>query len=102
MLVRLHVNLQNMQVTMKHFEHALQEVKPAFGVQEEDLKKFLRGGFFNYGTDFNRLLDNCNTLIEQVRSSPRTPLMSILLHGEVGAGKTALATYDRPFFFQFF
>jgi vesicle-fusing ATPase len=85
--------LATMKVTMEHFKQALQEVKPAFGVEEEELKRYLRGGFIDYGPDFNHLLNSCKTLIEQVRNSPRTPLLSVLLQGASGCGKTALATY---------
>ena len=87
------VNYEEMKLQMVHFEHALKEVKPAFGVEEEELKKYLRGGFINYGFIFDRLLESCKTLIEQVRNSPRTPLLSVLLQGAAGSGKTALATF---------
>jgi vesicle-fusing ATPase len=37
------------------------------------------------------LLRTGQLFVEQVRSSTRTPLVSILLHGPLGSGKTALA-----------
>lgn len=41
-------------------------------------------------------------MVEQVRKSDRTPLVSLLLHGDAGTGKTALAATiaqesDYPF-----
>jgi hypothetical protein len=35
------------------------QVKPALGVEEEELKRYLRGGFINYGAEFNHLLESC-------------------------------------------
>lgn len=38
-----------------------------------------------------RILGDGQLFIEQVRNSKRTPLVSVLLHGPAGSGKTALA-----------
>lgn len=34
---------------MEHFLQALEEVKPAFGIDDIGLQSRLRGGFLNYG-----------------------------------------------------
>ncbi|KAJ5648489.1 hypothetical protein N7490_004861 [Penicillium lividum] len=57
----------NMKVNQSDFHHALDEVKPAFGVSEEELSSRIHWP----GTGH--------------------PLFSVLLHGPPGSGKTALA-----------
>jgi vesicle-fusing ATPase len=37
------------------------------------------------------MLRTGNLFVEQVRTSTRTPLVTVLLHGPAGSGKTALA-----------
>ncbi len=44
-----------------------------------------------YSPFVKALLHDGRLLIEQVRTSTRTPLVSVLLHGPSGSGKTALA-----------
>jgi vesicle-fusing ATPase len=78
-------------VRLEHFEMALNEVKAAFGVDEDELKMYLRSELLNYGGEYERILRTCQTLINQVRTSKATPLLSVLLEGPNGAGKTSLA-----------
>jgi vesicle-fusing ATPase len=44
-----------------------------------------------YLANIQRILSDGQLYIEQVRNSTRTPLVSVLLHGPAGSGKTALA-----------
>lgn len=76
---------------MYDFEMALNEIKPAFGVNETDLANSIRGGIIEYGDRFNHVYKNCNDFISEIRSSTNTPLLSILLEGSRGCGKSALA-----------
>lgn len=86
-------NIDSIQVNREHFLSALNEVKPAFGVEEEALLKYIRGGVVSYGPVFENLIATCEQFIQQVKSSDRTPLLSVLLEGESGTGKTALAAH---------
>ena len=52
-------DLKNIKVTREHFMLALDEVLPAFGVEEEDLKSCLRGDFFNWGPEFAHIYRAC-------------------------------------------
>ena len=76
---------------MYDFELALNEIKPAFGVNETDLANSIRGGIIEYGDRFNKVYKNCNEFIQEINNSQSTPLLSILLEGSHGCGKSALA-----------
>jgi vesicle-fusing ATPase len=47
---------ENVLVKMEHFEQALLEVVPAFGVAEEELEVCLRGGMIEFGHPFRRTI----------------------------------------------
>ena len=40
------------KVTMNDFKRAVEEVKPAFGIDDSKLENSIRGGFFQYGKPF--------------------------------------------------
>mmetsp|Transcript_7357 Transcript_7357/g.16657 ORF Transcript_7357/g.16657 Transcript_7357/m.16657 type:complete len:736 (-) Transcript_7357:225-2432(-) len=94
--------LGQISVTREDFELALNEVKPAFGQHENEFEQCTRHGILSYSADFERTLRQCEDRIEQVRASENTPILSMLLYGSPGCGKTALAAYlaqrsDYPF-----
>jgi len=84
-------DLGSILITMNDFMRALDEVDPAFGVAEDDLKNLIRGPLYEHGPEYKRLVSTVRTLIEQVRTSESTPLLSVLLQGVPGCGKTTLA-----------
>lgn len=112
-------DIDNLRVNRNDFMLALEEVHPAFGVSEEELQGLVQNGIIHYDnsvevhwflatiyspsdTFFQSILQNARLLVEQVRTSTRTPLVSVLLHGLPGTGKTALAATiaqdsDYPF-----
>jgi vesicle-fusing ATPase len=75
------INPDAVRVTRDDFMHALQEVKPLFGVSEESIEAFISNGIINYGPAFAKLWDTINSFLVQVRNSNRTSLLSILLEG---------------------
>ena len=79
------------KVFMSDFMRALEENKPAFGIDNSGLDNRIRGGIYNYGSNFETLKTNCNSFINQVRTSQNQHLLTLLLEGEKGCGKTALA-----------
>ena len=79
------------KVARDDFLHALEEVRPAFGVAEAELQQCVMNGIIKFSPDIERILSDGQLLIDQVKNSNRTPLVSLLLHGPSGAGKTALA-----------
>ncbi|XP_077975296.1 vesicle-fusing ATPase-like [Styela clava] len=85
--------IENIKVCRNDFMAALEnDIKPAYGSKEEDIEKFMRNGILMWGLPIQRVLDQGSLLVNQVRSSVKTPLVSMLLTGAVGSGKTALAT----------
>lgn len=85
------VNLDEIKVTKKDFARATSEAKPSFGVAETNLNKAMPNGIWPYSASFKHLMHQCSRFVDQVRTSDRTPLVSILLEGDSGSGKTALA-----------
>jgi len=85
------VKASDIQVTKADFDRALDEIIPAFGVDNEEFSNCIRNGIINYGPRVEKLLNSFATFVNQVRHSNRTPLVSLLLEGTAGSGKTALA-----------
>lgn len=84
-------NVENMRVNREDFLHAMDEVQPAFGVSEEELQQVVTNGIMHFSPHIDVILNDGSLRVEQVRTSSRTPLLTALLHGPPGSGKTALA-----------
>eukprot|EP01136_Pigoraptor_vietnamica_P001184 Opistho-1_new@27481 len=82
---------KNLKVTREDFLNALEEVKPAFGSADETLGACIRNGIISWGPEVQRVLDDGKLFVQQVSNSDRTPLVTVLLEGPTGSGKTALA-----------
>ncbi|KAK3593526.1 hypothetical protein CHS0354_037052 [Potamilus streckersoni] len=94
---------EKLKVCRADFMHALEhDIKPAFGSSKEEFEKYVSNGIIKWGMPVNRVLEDGDLLISQARSSDRTPLVTFLLEGSAGSGKTALAAQiaknaDFPF-----
>ncbi|KAK9461861.1 P-loop containing nucleoside triphosphate hydrolase protein [Lipomyces oligophaga] len=84
-------DIDKLKVKREDFMHALDEVKPAFGVNEEELSSCIQNGIIHYSAHVDRILSRGALYTAEVRESEHSQLMSILLHGPSGSGKTALA-----------
>ncbi|WFD30756.1 vesicle-fusing ATPase [Malassezia sp. CBS 17886] len=84
-------DVANMRVNRDDFLCALDEVKPAFGVAEEELQQAVPNGIMHYAPHIDAILRDGQLRVEQVRTSARTALVTTLLYGPAGSGKTALA-----------
>eukprot|EP00934_Nitzschia_sp_Nitz4_P004464 Nitzschia sp. Nitz4//scaffold30_size153850//68395//70650//NITZ4_002777-RA/size153850-processed-gene-0.41-mRNA-1//-1//CDS//3329547261//4454//frame0 len=82
---------KNLVLQYSDFERALEDVEPKFGAKATELKAFYRNGFVPYGDSFDMLMGTLERLVEQVRVSDKTPLMSVMLQGPAASGKTAIA-----------
>jgi len=85
------VDEESIKVAMADFERALTEVVPAFGAPTASLQRCRLNGMIPTGPRFAHLSKTAKLLVEQVRTSEKTPLLTMLLEGVSGAGKTALA-----------
>ncbi|KIK67694.1 hypothetical protein GYMLUDRAFT_81253 [Collybiopsis luxurians FD-317 M1] len=83
-------DVENLRVNRNDFMNALEEVHPAFGVSEEELQQVIQNGIIHFDPIIDDILRSGQLFVEQVRTSTRTPLVSVLLHGPAGSGKTAL------------
>lgn len=85
---------KNLELSVKKqdFSFALKEIKPVFGVDKEDeLGIFVKNGIYNFNEKVSEIQQTVLELTRQVEESEKTPLLSLLLHGCRGCGKTALA-----------
>jgi len=87
------IDYNKLKITKVDFEQALNEVKPAFGVATNEFEAYLAHGLINYGSQFTQLVNTCKSFINQVETSRRTNMLSILLEGKIGTGKTTLAAH---------
>lgn len=86
-------DLNDIIVEKADFERACNDIKAQFGKKEDDFEGCGPNGIVPYSSEFESVLHTCEGLLEQVRTSENTPLLSILLEGGPGCGKTALAAH---------
>lgn len=86
-------DVTNMKVNREDFLNAMSEVKPAFGVSDEELEDAIVYGILHYSPLVQTIISNGLTYVENVRQAERLKHMSVLFHGPPGSGKTALAAH---------
>lgn len=91
-IAKVDQNIAKMKLTRNEFLLALNEVKPAFGVNEEDLNLNFPYGVIEYNRRIHSIFERLTSYIEEVKNSDSERLISVLLHGEPGVGKTAIAS----------
>lgn len=84
-------DVDKITVNRDDFEHAFDDVQPAFGVSGEQMQSLLRGGIIHFSPFIDNILNEGRLIVQQVKEPDSTPLFSAILHGPPGSGKTALA-----------
>ena len=84
---------QEHKVNMKNFIDAFGEIQPMFALNSTELENCIQFGMINYGVNYEILSSKISSLFEQIKNSSNISLLSVLLEGESGCGKTALASY---------
>ena len=84
-------NVDEIMVNRDDFANAFDDVKPAFGVAEDEISRCLRRGIIHFSPFIDQILARGRLFARQVQEPGSTPLFSALLHGPPGSGTTALA-----------
>ncbi|GMY37369.1 vesicle-fusing ATPase-like [Fagus crenata] len=85
------VDEESIKVTMDDFLNALHEIVPAFGASTDDLERCRLNGMVDCGDRNKHIYQRAMLLVEQVKVSKGSPIVTCLLEGLSGSGKTALA-----------
>eukprot|EP01091_Cochliopodium_minus_P014994 TRINITY_DN5221_c0_g2_i1.p1 TRINITY_DN5221_c0_g2~~TRINITY_DN5221_c0_g2_i1.p1 ORF type:complete len:750 (+),score=256.46 TRINITY_DN5221_c0_g2_i1:318-2252(+) len=91
--VNTHNQKEMPMVGQKHFLLALNDTIPSFGMDVSEFENCAPYGVKKYSQKFEEVIDSVKLFIKQLSSSKKTPLLTVLLHGEAGCGKTALSTH---------
>ena len=81
------------KVNLQNFKDAIAEIQPMFGINSSELENCLQFGMINYGENYEILSNKISSLFTQIKNSTSISLLSVLLEGDSGCGKTALASY---------
>ncbi|KAK2016326.1 ATPase [Colletotrichum eremochloae] len=82
-----------MKITMDDFENALTEVKPAYGVSEDEISNALGMGILQFNENIPAIIRTMMGYIDTVKESDVLTRIPVLLHGPQESGKTALAAH---------
>ncbi|XWS18393.1 hypothetical protein CRYUN_Cryun32bG0039700 [Craigia yunnanensis] len=85
------VDEENIKVTMDDFLNALLQIVPAFGASTDDLERCRLNDMVDCGDRHKHIYQRAMLLVEQVKVSKGSPLVTCLLERSSGSGKTALA-----------
>ena len=81
----------SVQVGREDFMVALQDIRPAFGSVDQELESCGIDGIIPFSENVQRILDEGASFAKMARTDARCNLVSVLVHGPAGTGKTALA-----------
>ncbi|KAF3025605.1 transport between ER and Golgi ATPase protein [Neopestalotiopsis sp. 37M] len=85
------INYDDIKVNMEDFVRALDDVKPAFGVSEEELADVAKHGIIPFSAHIERIRGDGRNHASQVSTDPKQRLLSVLIYGPRGSGKSAMA-----------
>lgn len=79
------------KITMNDFVEALKEVQPAFGCATDECESAMRGGIIDYGPVWRHIDGQLAAFTAHLAEGSRIDLLSVLLDGSAGCGKSAVA-----------
>lgn len=83
---------ENSVIETQDFNAALAVCKPEFGVDADRFEVFLREPLIDYGHRYQNIISTIRIFMNQVRNG-QSQLMSVLLEGNNGTGKTSIASW---------
>ncbi|KAM0345913.1 hypothetical protein ACHAPU_005964 [Fusarium lateritium] len=86
-------DVASMNVNREDFMVALTEVRPAYGVSEAELMEAIRLGVIPYAPHINTTIQQMSRVVGMVKEDPNKFSTSVLFHGPMASGKTALAAH---------
>ncbi|XP_014665665.1 PREDICTED: vesicle-fusing ATPase 2-like [Priapulus caudatus] len=95
--------IEKIKISREDFLNAFQnDIKPAFGMAEEQFERYVANGIINWGEPVRSILEDGDLLISQGKAGESGGLVTALLAGPPNSGKTALAariamSSDFPF-----
>ena len=85
---------ENLKVVQADFLHAIEnDIKPSFGAAADESDHYISKGIFEYGHPITKIIQKAQLLIKQTKQGKLVSLVTVLLHGPEGSGKTALAAH---------
>jgi len=82
--------LDNVMLEVHDLQSALNETFPAFGAKTTELQGIYRNGFVQTISPFNVIIQNIQQSFSQLANSERTSLLTCLLSGAPGCGKSSI------------
>ena len=96
-------SIENMQISRQDFMSAFMEVQAAFGVNDDTFSACAKFGIIHFSPEIEWIFNDCYLSVRSVRSNVEFgSIVSLLLHGATGSGKTSIAAHiaqnsDFPF-----
>lgn len=87
------VNAAEICVNHADFIKALKEVIPAFGQAKDECANSMRSGIIPYGPCWSLIDRKLLSFVEHLRTGTKIDSLSVMLNGNVGCGKSAVAAY---------
>lgn len=83
----------SLRITMADFNHAMEDVKPAYGVSDDEFEKCIKMGMLEYSEACRSMIRQGLDHVSNISDSKVLNTMSLLFHGPPESGKTALAAH---------
>ncbi|KAH6677960.1 vesicular-fusion protein SEC18 [Verticillium dahliae] len=92
-MAKMKSDVASMKIKMEDFLAALTEVKPAYGVSEDDLANSIKMGIITYSRHIEDIIRTGMGYVNTLKEGQVLDRMSVLFHGPAESGKTAIASH---------